>query len=84
MREVLEYFTRNPEAADSLEGIARWRLREETIHRGVDEINEALQWLVAEGFLVEESPQGRSPIFRFNRTKLDEARQFLTIGDAER
>jgi hypothetical protein len=51
-KEVLSYFLRNPQAADTLEGVARWRLLDEPVHRSVEEINQALEWLVAQGFLV--------------------------------
>ena len=76
-REILRYFLRNPQAADSLEGVARWRLREEAICRNVDEINEAIGWLVAFGFLVEESVGGTGPIFSLNHGRTAEAKRML-------
>ena len=36
-KEILSYFLRNPQAADNLEGVARWRLLEQTVHRSVEE-----------------------------------------------
>jgi hypothetical protein len=64
--EILSYFTRNPEAADSLEGIARWRLLDEVIYRSYQETEAALGWLVERGFLIETSRPGIKPIFRLN------------------
>jgi hypothetical protein len=32
-KQIVSYFLRNPNAADTLEGIARWRLLEERIHQ---------------------------------------------------
>jgi hypothetical protein len=78
--EVIRYFLRNPEAADTLEGIARWRLMEERVHRSVEDVDRALSWLVAEGFLVEESVEGSRPIFQLNRGKVDEAKEFVTAA----
>lgn len=33
--EILQYYLRHPEAADTLEGVARWRLLEQRIHHTV-------------------------------------------------
>jgi len=77
-REVLGYFLHHPRAADSLEGVARWRLRDEAIHRSVDEISEALGWLVAHEFLLEESAMGASALFVLNPGRLGDARQFMS------
>jgi len=77
-KDILQYFLRHPQAADSLEGMARWRVLDETIHRSVEEINAALTWLVAEGFLVQRAPAGSEPIFYLNCEKADEAVRFLT------
>ena len=65
-REILAYFLRNPSAADSLEGIARWRLLEEEIHRKVVETRRALEWLVREGFLIETTHPATGRLFRLN------------------
>jgi hypothetical protein len=77
-KEILGYFLRRPHAADTLEGIARWRLLDERIHRRVDEIDQALAWLVEEGFLFQESAPGSQPIFSLNDAKAAEADDFLT------
>ena len=45
-REILNYFVRNPHAADTLEGVARWRLMDEMIRRKLDETEAALECLV--------------------------------------
>lgn len=76
-REVLSYFVRNPQAADSVEGIARWRLRQEAIERTLEEVNEALGWLAQQGYVLQESAAGGPPIFRLNLTRVIEAEQFL-------
>lgn len=77
-KEILEYFLRHPQAADCLEGVARWRLLQESIHRNVEETNEALSWLALQGFLLEEGGAASGPIFRLNRAKAAEAERFLT------
>jgi hypothetical protein len=50
-REILRYFVRNPQATDSLEGMARWRLMDEAVRRKLDGTATALEWLMAQGCL---------------------------------
>lgn len=76
-RDILSYFLRNPQTADNLEGIARWRLMSETIHRSVEETNRALEWLAEQGFLMRVTTAGAGPIFRLNQDKLRGAETFL-------
>lgn len=76
-REVLSYFLRFPEAADNLEGIARWRLMEERIHSTLEETRGALDWLSANGFLVREETASAQAVYHLNASKRDEAKDFL-------
>jgi hypothetical protein len=64
--EIWNHFLRNPQAADSLEGIARWRLLDEVVYRSVQETEAALGWLVERGYLIESSTPGIKPIYRLN------------------
>jgi hypothetical protein len=80
VKEVLNYFLRNPHAADSLEGIARWRLLEEAVRRKVDETQRALAWLVNSNFIIVTTVAGADPIFCLNPDKLAEAEAFLACG----
>lgn len=75
--EILRYFIRRPMNTDDLEGVARWRLLEEAIHRTVDETQQALHWLVQRGFLEEINTAGGGRLYRINETRRKEARQFL-------
>lgn len=76
-RDILRYFLRHREAADTLEGVARWRLLDEKIHRTVDETGEALDWLIQEGFLEQVVTAVSSPVFRVNWRKITDAERFL-------
>ena len=78
-REILEYFLRNPESADSLEGIAHWRLLDETIHRTLAETKEALEELVAEGYLKRVTVPGSDHIYSLDKHKIGEARRFIDL-----
>jgi len=75
--EVLDHFVRNPQAADTLEGLARWRLLRETVYRRVEETADALEWLVDEGLLNETSRTYSKPIYSLNLQALDEAKELL-------
>ena len=80
VKQILNYFVRNPKAADTLEGIARWRLLEEQVHRSFQQTESALTWLVAQGFLEEVETVGSSQIFRLAPQHQTEAARFLAEG----
>lgn len=75
-KDILSYFLRNPQAADDLEGVARWRLLNQTIHRDVEETSEALDWLVQHGLLTRVSRPG-SAFFRLQSEQRAGAEAFL-------
>jgi hypothetical protein len=84
VREVLEYFLRHPQAADTLEGVARWRLQAETIERTVGETDEALRWLVQQGFLCEHRKPGSAPIFALDGSRKSQAERLLSEVEAKK
>lgn len=68
--------------ADTLEGIARWRLLEEQVRLSVRQTEAALKWLVEEGFIEELFLMGlRGSIFRLNPKRLKDAKQFLASAE---
>jgi hypothetical protein len=78
--DILSYFLRNPDARDSFEGIARWRLLEELVRRSVPATEEALHWLIANGFLTEEQVPGGKPIYRLNPSRKAEAERLIAAA----
>jgi hypothetical protein len=62
-REVLNYFLCHPSAAETLEGVTRWRLRQAIIDRTVEETNEVLEELIRQGFLEELKQAATAPLF---------------------
>lgn len=82
-RDVLSYFLRNPEAADDLEGVARWRLLQQSIERSVEETNAALEWLAKKGYLVK-MPTAAGAIYRLNTGNRLGAESFVTRDHAPR
>lgn len=77
-RDILGYFLRNPHTADNLEGIARWRLLNETVYRKVDETRAALARLVECGVLTETIQPGGGPIFTLDPEKRGEAERLVS------
>jgi len=65
---------------DSFTGIARWRLLEEAVHRNVAETELALDWLIKQGFLIEEAIAGSQTVFRLNPEKQREAEHLVQSG----
>jgi 23S rRNA pseudoU1915 N3-methylase RlmH len=82
--EILSYFLRHPQSADTLEGVARWRLMEERILTTVEETREAIESLVAQEYLSRIPTAGYVPLYGINREKQQEAEQFLRERKAER
>lgn len=74
--EILRYFLEHPNAADSREGIAKWRLSW-AMSGGLERTARALQQLVELAFLEEIQIMGSSPVFQLNKANLAGARSFL-------
>lgn len=80
-REILRYFLRYPDTTDSLAGIARWRLMQETVRHSVERTSRAMQWLISEGFMQEETRVASGKIFRLNLGRRQEAVDFMRNVD---
>lgn len=72
-REILEHYLANPGTADSLEGIAAWRLLEEFVARRVEDTKVAVNWLVARGYLDRRAPMAAPPVYRLNESRRADA-----------
>ncbi len=75
--DILRYFLRNPQAADDLEGIVRWRLLDERVHRNLTQVSVALKWLISKGLLIEERAGTAGPVYRLNAERRVEGERFL-------
>jgi hypothetical protein len=73
----LSYFVRNPQAVDSLEGVARWRLLDEAVHFRVSATHEALLWLVERGLLRQSQGPGLQTVFWLDPDQKEEAERLL-------
>lgn len=77
IRQILGYFLRHPEAVDSADGIAHWRLLGEFGPLSLAETEEGLGWLVSRGYLREVAVPGSRHVYALNPDTLEKARQFL-------
>lgn len=83
-REILRYFTHHPEAVDTVEGVARWRLLDERIRRSVEQVTRAMKWLAAQGLLVKEELPGSRTAFRLNQAEKPRIESLLKQEAARR
>lgn len=63
-RRLLDYLEKNPDAGDTLEGIAHWWLEQQRVEQVVDEVAEALDYLVQIGVVQVHKLRGGVPIYK--------------------
>jgi len=56
--QVAEYISAHPDAADSAIGITKWWFKRQQLERAVEQVERALEYLVAEGVLVRKKIAG--------------------------
>jgi hypothetical protein len=78
---ILRYFLWHPEAADTLEGLAHWRLVEHGQHLTMEQIAEGLEWLVEQGYLKEISKPYADRIYSLDPEHTGDAERFLSESD---
>jgi hypothetical protein len=81
VRDIMRYFVQHPAAADSVEGIARWRLLQQRVQDVVQETDAALALLVGRDIILEIRTGSAPPLFRLNPEKSDEVRRLLEGGE---
>jgi hypothetical protein len=81
VREILKHFTEHPLTAESLEGLAGWRLLEEMVQRRVKETDEALRWLVSNEYLHRSARGAAPPMYRLNLDRRADAERLLGQSD---
>jgi Fe2+ or Zn2+ uptake regulation protein len=67
-KQVLKYLKENPQACDTLEGIARWWLLQQQVDDSVVAIHQALEELKKQGAISErKAPNGQTLYFARER-----------------
>ena len=77
IRQILDYFVCHPEAVDSADGIAHWRLLEEVVQPSLAQAEDGLRWLVSRGYLREVDVPGCRHVYTLNTEMQDRAKRFL-------
>ena len=78
-RDILQHYLENPLTADTLEGVATWRLLEDIVRAGVREIDEALEWLVSHGYLKRSAGRGAAPpLYTLNDERRADGQRLIT------
>jgi Fe2+ or Zn2+ uptake regulation protein len=62
-QEISAYLKAHPEAADSLEGVARWWLARQHYEQAINKVKKALEYLVAEGVVTRTSTTGGNTLY---------------------
>ncbi|MCG8604537.1 hypothetical protein MJD09_05985 [bacterium] len=75
-KRVLRFLQSNPGAKETLDGIAEWWLMQERITEAVNQVSEAVAWLVAKGYL-ERKNSGTRAIYKINPSKRSEIARLL-------
>lgn len=75
--DVLGFFLANRNVSETIEGVARWRLLELTVHRTVQETKRAMEILVERGFLKRTPVRGSEDLFSLDDEQRDVAKSFL-------
>ena len=75
IRQILDYLIQHPNAKDTIEGISQWWLPKEEGASQRKDVEAALDWLVAKGWLTERAPA--QTLFGLNRERVAEIQRFL-------
>jgi hypothetical protein len=76
-KEILSYYVKHPTAADTYEGLARWRLLEEYVEQTTHDTEKAVDWLVSHGFLAVSGGLGNRRVFVLNADRRQDAETFV-------
>jgi hypothetical protein len=76
--DILAYLSENPDAQDTLEGIAEWWLSEQTVKPSMAVVGEALKELVDRGLILAWSGEESRTLYKVNRRKMEEISTLLT------
>lgn len=80
IRAILEYLSKNPNAQDTLLGIAQWWLPEEQIKTNITALNDALNELVSRELILQSKGKDSQLHYRVNKRKLGQIAAILKDG----
>lgn len=83
-RSILAYLTSNPNAQDSLEGIARWWILSQKIRYYIEEVETVLDKLAADGFVTVVTEADSKVLYRLNSGRDKDIKVLLAKSDDEK
>jgi hypothetical protein len=75
--DILAYLNDNPDAEDTIEGIAQWWLLEQRIRQQIPVVEKALFELVESGLILAQGGSNGRTRYRINRRKQKQIKAFL-------
>jgi len=82
-KDILHYLTHHPGAADTVQGILQWWLRQECGEDATSQVQNALDFLVDKGWLTEATIPAPK-VYRMEETRMAEINAFLNASTKER
>ncbi|MBI5196054.1 MAG: hypothetical protein HZA10_07000 [Nitrospirae bacterium] len=64
-KKIADYLRRNPDAGDTLEGVARWWVQCECIEESVEKVAAVLEILVQKGAVKKQDAGDGRPLYKF-------------------
>jgi hypothetical protein len=80
IRHILHYLIEHPDAKDTIQGILRWWLPGSIEHWAEAVVQEALDVLVAKGWMTRRQTISSQQLYGVNREKLEEITTFLVLS----
>jgi hypothetical protein len=80
--EILQYLQAHPNASDTLLGITEWWLLKQRIEIAANDVQKALDQLVARQFVLKTRTHGAAS-YRLNRRRLKQIRSLLAKRDKD-
>lgn len=77
IRHILHYLTVHPDAKDTVQGILRWWLPKDEGAWSKEEVQEALDILVARGWVTQRRTIPSRTLYGLNKKQLEEIKAFF-------
>jgi hypothetical protein len=74
---ILRYLSEHPDAKDTLEGIAKWWVLQETIDHKLEDVAQSIAFLKSKGFITEGVGEKDRHWYQLNKEKLQEINRFI-------
>lgn len=85
IHEILRYLIEHPDAKDTIDGILRWWIPQGHAERKKEDVEHAINELVAKGWIVKRETTPSHTVYGVDKHQLEQVRNFLaseTIGNA--